>query len=236
MINLVQTQADLVSLLLSATALNPVNIASYRKMRLQGELNLALVWQTPRGGTSGLGVLVEMPFAKQPRPNVYPAVLDWYFPIVTVENPTINFAAGAGTFIDCEVAAQSVIDTVGVWSMDQLGTFEVSDPMTPDERFQGCVAYRTNFKIAGRPGAFGQSLPRCNQTIISISGGVATITCSTPGSNIRYTLDGTSPAMAGSPTAQDYTGPVTVQSGDVIRAGAYLAGYQPGYWTYAVAP
>lgn len=51
-----------------------------------------------------------------------------------------------------------------------------------------------------------------------------TITTATPGATIRYTADGTPPtAIAG----EVYSGPIPINGTTVIRAAAFLAGYQP---------
>ncbi len=60
--------------------------------------------------------------------------------------------------------------------------------------------------------------------IISVAAGLATITCSTAGAAIRYTLDGTPPS-AGNSAALVYSVPFAVVPGDVIQTAASKADF-----------
>ena len=64
-------------------------------------------------------------------------------------------------------------------------------------------------------------LPVCERPVISVSGSTVTITCTTEGTTIHYTTDG-SPATSDSPV---YTGPFAKGSATTIRAIATKAGY-----------
>ena len=65
------------------------------------------------------------------------------------------------------------------------------------------------------------NLPSCERPSISVSGGNVTITCTTEGATIHYTIDGSS-ATSSSPI---YTGPFVKGSASEIRAIATKAGY-----------
>lgn len=60
----------------------------------------------------------------------------------------------------------------------------------------------------------------CAAPVITLDGAVASITCSTEGAKIYYTLDGTDPTDA----SQLYTEPVTLTDGQTIKAIAYCTG------------
>ena len=105
----VQVQDDLVAVLLSADSLASVQVLSYRKKRLQNELNYRTYLTTPRNGRCGAFVMVAMPTAQNPRPNVAGPVLDWVFPVVSVEEPNTNFHPENGTLLSAEEIAQRVL-------------------------------------------------------------------------------------------------------------------------------
>src|SRR5579872_6443731 len=123
MLNLAQIQNDLLSLLLSYAPLNPVNVMSERKLILSSEINYAKIYQTPRNGRAGAGIMVAMPHADSNKQNVQGPVLDWVFPVDCVEVPTINLNPSIGTLIDCETIGQMIMDAVHLYADDQLGTF-----------------------------------------------------------------------------------------------------------------
>lgn len=60
----------------------------------------------------------------------------------------------------------------------------------------------------------------CAAPVITLDGAVASITCSTEGARIYYTLDGTDPTDA----SQLYKEPVTLTDGQTIKAIAYCTG------------
>ena len=63
----------------------------------------------------------------------------------------------------------------------------------------------------------------CAAPVITLDGAVASITCSTEGAQIYYTLDGTDPTDA----SQLYKEPVTLTDGQTIKAIAYCEGLAP---------
>ena len=63
----------------------------------------------------------------------------------------------------------------------------------------------------------------CAAPVITLDGAVASITCSTEGAKIYYTLDGTDPTEA----SLRYTEPVTLTDGQTIKAIAYCTGLTP---------
>ena len=65
------------------------------------------------------------------------------------------------------------------------------------------------------------NLPRCDKPVITVSGGMVTITCTTDGAAIHYTING-APATSSSTT---YTAPFAKGDATTIRAIATKAGY-----------
>lgn len=68
-----------------------------------------------------------------------------------------------------------------------------------------------------------KSTTTCAAPVITLDGAVASITCSTEGAKIYYTLDGTDPTNA----SQLYKEPVTLTDGQTIKAIAYCTGLAP---------
>lgn len=221
----VQAQEDLLGALLSADVLKNVTIKSYRRMRIAKELDYRVLLTTVRNGRCGAGILVAQPEASGRNPNVTGPVLDWTFPIVAMEHPTINFNPDTGTMLSAEELAQIAMDVLQQHSDDKLGTFRIeSNAIQPEKEFvfEGCVSYRTNFTVVGKC----LQRPRMQPVVITSENGLVTMSCLTDGFSIWYTLDGSFPSTddAGNSASQLYMGPFQANPGDVIRAAAHKAG------------
>ena len=241
MIDLVQIQKDLTLLLLGSDQLQTINVVNYREKRIQNEVDgRVLLNGRGQSGAVGAGVLVLMPVAASDQQNVAGPVLDWEFPIIVVEQPTINFTPGQGTMLDAESIGQMVMDVLHHHADDLFGTFKVSGrPMAMDRMwmqiFPDCIAYRVTLSLMK-----GKNLqtPRVGPVSIAFVNGSAVLSCPTAGARIKYTLDGSSPSgdIAGNSSSIIYNGPFPVNSGDEIRAGAYLIGMNHSAWRWAIAP
>lgn len=91
-------------------------------------------------------------------------------------------------------------------------------------------------------GGLSQTIPQVAPVVLDASTPTATATCATPGAAIFYTLDGTFPSPR-NPSSILYLTPFTPDLGTVIKAAAWLAGYnysgvstatagESGAWTY----
>lgn len=235
MLDIVQKQADILGVLQCSSLLQNVNVQSYRKMVLAKEINFAKIFQTPRNGRSGAGVLVEMPKATCPRPNVTGPIIDWIFPVLVCENPTINFVSTTGTQLAAEQLVQMVLDCVHLFADDATGTLQAdSNCIEPTTEIPGCVSYRVNFKLIGKT----TQSQRVRNITIAITTGNATLTCP-DAADIYYTTDGTFPVngvKVGGSTAQLYSAPFVVNTGDVIRAVGYIDNLNNSAVTQVTAP
>lgn len=63
----------------------------------------------------------------------------------------------------------------------------------------------------------------CETPVITLDGALATIECATVDATIRYTTDGTDP----NETSAEYTGAVTLEDGQTIKAKAFRDGHKP---------
>lgn len=235
MFPVVQKQADIYGALLCYPGLQSVNVQNFRKWVLAKQINLATLYQTVRGGRVGAGVLVEMPKAVCPRPNVEGPVIDWIYPVLVAENPTVNFQNTNGTQITAEQIVQMVLDCVHLLADDFTGTLSADvGCVVPTTEIEECLAYRVNFKIVGKT----RQTQRTKNVAITFSTGMATITCP-DAANIYYTTDFSFPVnttMVGGSTAQLYTAPFAVATGTVVRAVAYGSLMNNSAVAHAIAP
>ena len=218
----IQKALDVYGILLSAPQLSNVNVVFYRKLYLQNTSDYMRAITAQRNNGSGAGIIVLEPWARCNQKNVL--IFDWIFPVVSVENPTINMMQG-GSNLSAYQMAQNVADILHNYADDANGTMNCDSEAIQDETevsFEGCVSKRTNLHILGR----SAQTVRCGTIQQSISGGTVTLSCSAnPSASIFYTLDGSFPAQTGNASSKKYTGPVAGQSGQTLRAVAYQTGY-----------
>ncbi len=67
--------------------------------------------------------------------------------------------------------------------------------------------------------------------VVSVSDGKLSATCATPGAVIRYTVDGTDPAVG-----EVYSAPIPVSSGKTVKLRATRGGYEPSALTTHTMP
>ena len=220
MTDFVQLQNDVTLALLAAPALANINVVQYRKLRLQSVVDFDVVWVAVRNGRSGAGVLVEMPVVNVTSPNVTGPAFNLIQPFAVLEEPNLNFAPETGTLLSAEEIAQTIFDLLHLQAIEGIGTLQAVGIKEATDFAPGLLAYRVEFKIiVGRP-----QTPRCLTPTITPGGGNATLTAAS--GDIYFTLDGSFPAPS-NPAAQLYAAPVPVVSGQVVRAAAFAAGFNP---------
>jgi Chitobiase/beta-hexosaminidase C-terminal domain len=227
----VKLQYFLEQMLLSADALASVNIVAYRKLRLQSELDYSTVWQTPRNGRSGCGVLIEMPSFRVDKPNVPGPIGDVVQTCAVLEDPDMNLAPATGTLLSAEEVAQTILDLAHQWGIDGVSSLYADYQAIEDAKeFQGLLAYRVNFRTM----MTRQQTQRCAQPTISETALTVTLTCTTPNAAIYYTQDGTFPGPS-NPGAALYAAPF-LQTGQELYWCAFAPGYNPSAVGYAFNP
>lgn len=224
MTDFVQLQEDLTQALLSATQLANINIVQLRKLRLQSEVDSAVIYTKQRNGKAGCGILVEMPTGEVKKPNVPGPELTLVCSFLVVEQPMINLNPTTGTQMTAEEALQNVLDIFHQWQVDDMGAFYAAPkPFEPVDATPGTVAYRVRFTLAS------PKQPTVRLTQPSIAENALEITLANSADNpdaaIYYTTDGSYPAKTEvNPGSTLYTVPFTVNSGDTIRWAAYRDG------------
>jgi hypothetical protein len=209
--------------LLEYAALATVNVKSYRAMRVSQELDYRTMLTSGRGGKVGAAVIVLMPEAAGRTPNVTGPILQWNFPVVVIENDSLNMQADQGTLISAEEIAQMVLDALHHETDTGLGTFTVAGTaMRPESGFvfPGCLGYRLNLLLSvGKTTQTARVAP----VAAAVADGLCTLTCATASSSIYYTTDGTFPG-ASNAAATLYSAPFAVTAGQVVRAAGYKSG------------
>lgn len=235
MIDLVQLQNDLLGLLMSAPALRTVNVVLERKFLIQAEVNFDTIWTTVRNGRSGTGVLIEMPTVEVPANQAVGPKQNLRPSFVVFQNGDAALTPETGSGLYAETIAQLVLDTLHMQELQGIGTLYAQDrAIEPAREYEFVNAYRVSLILRS---AQANQTNRTAPVVITNNAGTVTLTCATAGAVIYYTKDGSFPDQAATDpvsaaainlSSQLYSAPFVVTSGEVIRAAAYLAGYNPG--------
>ncbi|MDE2099110.1 MAG: chitobiase/beta-hexosaminidase C-terminal domain-containing protein [Patescibacteria group bacterium] len=220
MLDFVQLQNDVTNALLCAENLETVQVAQYRKLRMQSVIDLSSIWMNPRNGKVGCGLLVEMPTFDVTAPNLPGPEGDLGLTVVVLEEPNINMEPTSGSQIAAEEAAQWVLDTLHGLLIDGVGALYADrNAIREASEFTGVVAYRVAFRVkALRPQTGRVATPTITETNLEV-----TFTCNTPGATIYYTTDGSFPGPS-NPAAIQFDGNLFTFSGSALRWAAYAPG------------
>lgn len=224
--NIVDLQNDLFYCLRSWDMISTINVVQQRKMRLQSMVDFATIYQTPTNAKVGIGILVEMPSYKMSNNLSGPGPqTELLVSLLVVECPPINQNSLSGTGTDAESVADLLLTFLHQWLNEEQGELYPQDsPIAPASDLPpGTLGYRVSMKMQHSP----QSLTRVTQPSIAIDGSfVVTLTGTNPGTQIYYTLDGTTPASA-NPSAMKYSDPFQTEVGQTVRWQGWLDGYTP---------
>lgn len=226
----VNFQEDLAAGLMSEPLLANINVVLYRKLRVQSGIGLDTIWQTPRHGRSGCGIVVEMPAFRVLHPNVSGPPGSLAISCSVVEEPNTNFAPPGGTFQSAESVARLVLNSGHQWSNSGVGvmTAEREAIRETQDYGPGVVAYRVRWQVQEEAGA----IPRAPAPGVAVDpvAGVG-LSCALSGAQIYYTLvapggpAGGSFPGPGNPLAALYAQPFPAPApGTLMRVAAYAAG------------
>lgn len=188
--------------------------------QIQSRLDKALGGLLARNGKRGLAAILHMPYLGDAAPNVRSITGKLVLEIDVIENVLINMG-GDGTGVSAEEVA------LGIAELLQHQQFTVGAPLVgqprlitprPEEVVQQRVAYRIALEVPHQSAA----KPKVATPALTQAGAVITLTCSTAGAAIHYTLDGSFPGTA----ATAYSAPLTLAPGThTLRYAAYLTGH-----------
>ena len=231
MIDLVQLQKDIYALLMSAPALSTVNIVMERKFMVDATIELDAIWQTPRNDRSGNGLLVEIPTAKVMAANIQDMPQDISVTLVAFQNGDAAFTPETGGGHFAENLAQLALAELHLQPIIGLGTL-AGVGHEPAKDYEFINAERATLRISG---VRTPAVPRCAAIQFTNYLNTVQLTCATPGAEIYFTLDGSSPVNPAltdplgaviNPNSFTYTTPVPVSSGQRVRAVAQAFGYR----------
>lgn len=209
-----------------------LNCVLERKYRLDKEIEVASIWQTPTNGAQGAGALFEMPRLLVPAPNSQ--VNQLLFGVVIFEERNINLTPGVGTLKSAEGWAALLLEFMRGWIVGQMGGLTPEPAaISPAEDWlkegDGILCLRVSMTQKLSRTIY----PRCFAPILSDNNYLVTLTPATqPGANVKifYTTDGTFPGDPAVMTdnasnTQLYTGPFNVAPGTLVQWAAYQSGW-----------
>lgn len=220
--SLLQFQQDVTARLQSDSYFVDIPVFLIREKRLESEINLAVNFMSPVGsGTKrGVGVLVLMPTASDPKENVPGPFLEMAIIVRVHENPTVNMA-DQGIQKSAEEVALQVLSVlhhfqpVGVCG----ALFASRNALVPSLAFEPLVTYDVKVQAL-----FPQANPsRAAMPTITNNANTITLATGTAGASIYYSLDASFP-WSGSGLL--YTVPFVIVPPKTVRAAAYKSGMQ----------
>lgn len=199
----------------------------------ENDVQIAISTANQQNGKVGSVVVVLMPRLKGTDPNAPGPRYVVRYPIQVVDWPVVRRQALGGSQCSAEEISDRVRQILhnvlfsrgSTTSGNAQGQFLFFDTLEPVQVKEGQVSYILTFK------RMGIDLPPVSVAAVGIaptSGTgplTVTLSCSTAGAAIYYTVDGTYPSSIGK-TSTLYTAPFTAPQGSTVRAAAQLANYQ----------
>ena len=209
----------------SCDVFGKLNIVQERKFLVDSTVAVDAIWQTPRAGRSGAGLLVEMPKIRVPKPNSQ--VNELQVSVVILEERNLNLTPVTGTGVAAEKWSATALEFLRGWIIGQAGGITPdAEAVTPARDWfneeTGVIAYRVSFTLK----LSRVIIARCAPVAVAVDALTVTLTTATGDAEIYYTLDGTAPGSA-NPAAMKYTEPFAVAADIVVLAAAYAPGKFP---------
>lgn len=200
-----------------------INVQLERKELYSSEVAVATVWETVKGGASGVGVIVAMPKVNVQAPDG-PIEFVCRQMITVLEEPNINQTTGTGTQIFAEDIGVYIAQLLHEFGLAQnITLYADGETMVPNREYKDIRGVDVHLNYKFTPG----ELNACATVPISFAPGSGayqvTLSCATSGATILYTTDGSFPGAANG-AAQTYNGQFNVPYGTQVRAAAYKTG------------
>ena len=217
-----QLQADILGTLNGCDYLDDVLVIADDQADIAKIIQKALGTASSKDGTTGgVCIIIEEPEAAAPTTLANPYLTMIRQKVTVLENMLIN-RSPLGTGKTCYVLAEVVHELLFAQQFAPVTQGQLL-PGTPAIRPMGVIDHNQP-AIVGVECNFEAHAPlpqpaKCADPTIEVSGGEVTITSTTAGAAIFYSLDGSTPSVA-------YTDPFTAPaSGTLIRAFATYTGF-----------
>lgn len=224
-LSLIQAQEDLYLRTRADEFLAQVNVVSDDKGDTLAEIQKSLGLVQERGGKLGACIILLQPIADPNAAEVAGGILDTEFTFRVLEDPILN-KSDDGTKIRALTICRRLVGlhhlyhpagVMGVFVAKKPAIVPVVDAIAP-------VAYEVGFTAT--ESGFDPTIKVATPVIAPTSGAApqtVTLSCSTAGAAIYYTLDGSHPAAVNA-NAFLYSTPFAVNASAVVRAGAFKSG------------
>jgi hypothetical protein len=225
---LLRFQEDVTGFLLSHTPLQYVSIVAVRPRTageakgIQTKIDEALAGISKRNGKLGVSIIVSMPGVDKVQPNVRAIKGDMILAVDIIENLLLNNGA-EGTGATAEEHALMVAGLL------QHQTFDGGQPVVGDAKLitplqEEVMDKKVVYRVTVRKALVGELLEKVAMPAIAKDGNLITLSCTTPGAAIYYTLDESFPGP-GNAAALLYAAPFEIEVGEhVLRAAAFKNG------------
>jgi hypothetical protein len=217
-----QLQSDVLAKLLSESMLSTINGKSLRKMQIASELDVSLVFMTPRTNKVGCGFVVGMPTLDVLHPDTPGPLLTLTLPVRVYEDPTQNLNPATGTLQSAETIAiiiQKLLHQFRILGL--CATYAGKDSIHPVDSQPGTICY----EVLARAELAQDIIPQVTVPTMTELNGAITLTPVGPSQDIYYTIDGSFPGKGEVPTATLYLAPFSVVTGTVVRWAGYSDNY-----------
>lgn len=186
-------------------------------LQIVSDIDAALAGMTTKAGKSGLAVIVLLPLAEVPEPDVPGPQLELILTLRVIELPLVNMGS-TGTGITAEQCALNILQSLHLWNRGTQVLTADRKAITPRSE-DGKISY--DVKLRQRQGMSMQA--KCQRPVITNSAGMITLSTGTSGAALYYTTDGSTPA-ASNAAATLYSAPfATPDAGTELRVMATKA-------------
>lgn len=218
-----QLQSDVEHCLLSMHLLRHVTITAVRPrssgevLNIQTKINNTLAGLSVRNGKRGLGVIVGMPEMRDVNPNMRTVKGELVLVMNLIENPLINEGAD-GTGLTAEALAWLLATTLPQTNLAPGGQI-IADKDLIAPQPESVMEKRIEYRVTLRMLTHAAPVEKVATPAVQHASGTLTLSCTTSGAAIYYTLDGSYPGP-GNAQATLYSAPVSVATG-ALRTAAH---------------
>ena len=215
-----QLQADIFGALSAVPGLTSAQIISANDGDIEAEVLRKLAPMT--GQLRGLAVIVLLPDLTDAETNLPGPVMAGMIEIQVIEAVILNRGTG-GTGIRASTAALRVLGALHHFRIGNHTIFAKKNSLQSLAGKKGIITYMVRLYLDS---ISPDNVAKVSLVDIALAGAEMTLTTTTSGAAIYYTLDGSFPGESNA-EATLYTAPVTLTESAQIRAAAYAEDLNP---------